>query len=109
MLEQYYSGTTIEILYVMTFGLITLFSILAYTKKMSIGIALMSALAGIGIAWSFSPYMAIAITPIINWVIYGYAITWHTIVAVSHLGSLIAMVAIAGYNLYISGGKIVWA
>ena len=113
MLGQYlldsYTGYTLEILYIITFALVMLFSILAYTKKMSIGIALISLITGIGVAWLFSPYMSIAIAPITNWVVYGYAFTWYTLVAVAHLVSLFAMVIIAGYNLLRSEGKIIWA
>lgn len=113
MLGQYlldsYTGYTLEILYIITFGLIMLFTILAYTKKMSIGIALISLITGVGIAWLFSPYMTIAITPITNWVVYGYTFTWYTFVALAHLISLFALVIIAGYNLLRSKGEIIWA
>jgi len=103
------AGTTIELMYVISFALISLFGILAYTEKMSVGIALISIGIGIVIAWYFSPYMSIAITPIANWIMYGYDITWHTIVAVGHIVSLLGMVLVAGYNLFASGGKIIWA
>lgn len=101
--------TTIEILYVISFGLIALFTILAYTRKMSIGIALISILAGLGIAWLFAPYMEIVISPIGNWIIYGFALDWYVIVAIAHLVSLFTLVIIAGSNLFRSGGKIIWA
>lgn len=106
---SYYTGTQVELLYVLTFGLVMLFSILAVYKKMSVGIALVSLATGIGIAWLFAPYMAIAIAPIVDYVVYGYTFTWQTGVAMAHLGSLFAMVIIAGYNLLRSGGRIIWA
>lgn len=109
MFEQYYTGTQIEILYVVTFTLIMLFSVLAYTKKMSIGIAIISMITGLGIAWLLAPYMQIALSPLVNWIVYGYVFTWHTGVALAHISTLFIMVGIAGYNLLHSGGKIIWA
>lgn len=100
--------TQLELVYILTFTFIMLFSVLAYTKRMSVGIALLSMITGVGITWLFAPYMNLALAPFINWVMYGYVLNWITVVSIAHLVSLFAMVGIAGHNLIKSGGKIIW-
>lgn len=99
----------IEIIYLTIFALIALISILAYTNKMSIGIAIMSIIFGSIITYIFAPYMQMVITPIGNWLIYDYTLTFFVVAGILHLISLIFMLFIASYNLSKSEGKITWA
>lgn len=99
----------IEIIYVIIFAIITLFTILAYTRKMSTGIALASALTGIGVAWGFSPYMELLIRPLGNVIFYNYAWTLLAFMVLINIILLFLLVSIRGYNLSQSGGKIGWA
>lgn len=99
----------IEILYIIVISLITLFSILAYTKKMSTGIALFSLLTGIGITWLLNNYISMLIHPLSNTIFYGYSWNLFTIMVLAQIVLVFIAVIVRGYNLYISGGKIGWA
>jgi len=99
----------IEMIYLAIFSLMALITILAYIEKMSIGIAIMSIIFGSIICYIFAPYMQIIVSPIGNWIIYGYGIDYFIIVGIAHIISLVFLVAVALYNLIVSGGKITWA
>ena len=101
--------TTIEISYAIAIAMIVLFGVLTYTKKMSIGVALFSAMTGLGISYYLAPYMQSVITPVGNAVIYGYSWGLTEILAAGHLISIAAMVFVAGYNLVASDGEVIWA
>lgn len=103
------SLANIEITTIIAFALLFLFGILGYTKKMSIGIALASAIGGFVIAYIFAPYNQIIITATGNAIWYGYEWSILAILGLAHMVSMFAMVIVAGMNLFKSGGKIVWA
>lgn len=99
----------IEIIYVMIFSIIALMTILAYTSKMSVGIALMSIIFGSVICYIFAPYMQLIISPIGNWIFYSYDLNLVVFVSLIHIFSLVFLLLVAMYNLIVSGGKITWA
>ena len=99
----------IEIVYLSIFTLISLIAILAYTEKMSVGIAMLAIIFGAVICFIFAPYMQMVITPIGYAIFYGYGITNLVLAGTYHLVSLIFMLVVAIYNLIVSGGKITWA
>lgn len=99
----------IEITTLLAFAFLFLFGILGYTKKMSFGIAIASGLAGFLIAYIFAPYNQIIINATSNAIWYGYDWTILAIMGLTHIITMFIMVIIAGYNLYVSGGKIIWA
>lgn len=99
----------IEIVYLTIFAIITLFTILAYTRKMSTGIALMSLITGIGVSWLFIDYMNLLIHPLSNAIFYGYGWSLLTIMVLTQIILFCIAIAIRGYNLFTSGGKIGWA
>jgi len=102
-------GTTIEISTVIGFSLLILFGLMGYLKKISVGIAFFSGIAGFLIGWIFAPYNQTIIVGISNVIWYGYDWSILAILGMLHIITMFAMVIIAGYNLYRSGGKIVWA
>ena len=99
----------IELIYLSIFSLITMITILTYTEKMSIGIGLMSIIFGSIICYIFAPYMQMIISPIGNWIIYNYNLSYFVMAGLLHIFSLVFLVGIAIYNLIVSGGKISWA
>lgn len=99
----------IEVVYLAIFTLIGLITILTYTNKMSVGIALLSLIFGIIICIIFAPYMQLIITPIGYVIFYGYTPTNFIIAGIAHLISLFFMLGVSIYNLVVSGGKITWA
>lgn len=99
----------LEILYIIVFAIITLFTVLAYTRKMSTGIALFSLLTGIGIVWTFNQFMQMMINPLSNVIFYGYSWTILTFMVLVNIILIIIALIVRGYNLTISGGKIGWA
>lgn len=98
-----------EIIYIIIIAIITLFTILAYTRKMSTGIALASILTGIGITYLFNDYMQMLIHPLSNSIFYGYTWSLFAIMVLINIILLFIAVIVRGYNLYTSGGKIGWA
>lgn len=103
------AGYTIEITTIIAFGLLILFAILGYTKKMSVGIAIISGIGGFVIAYIFSPYSVLIIHPLANSIWYGYAWTVSSFIGLFHIASTFLLVVMAGYNLYESKGEIAWA
>ena len=99
----------IEVVYVTIFAIITLFTILTYTRKMSTGIALMSLVTGVAIAWLFIDYMNMLIQPLNNVIFYGYPWSLFTLMVLTQIILFCIAIAIRGYNLFTSGGKIGWA
>lgn len=99
----------IELVYATIVGIIALFTILAYTRKMSTGIAVMSMITGISIAWLFIDYMNMLIHPLSNTIFYGYPWTLFTIMVATQITLFIIAIIIRGYNLFTSGGEIGWA
>lgn len=99
----------IEILYAMILSITAFFGILSYTRKISVGIALLSIIFGVGISLLMAPYMQLVIAPIGDYLFYGYTLNTLIIVSIFHLISMIAMIFVAGYNLIRSGGKITWS
>lgn len=99
----------IEILYAMILSITAFFGILAYTRKVSVGIALLSVIFGVGMSLLMAPYMQLVIAPIGDYIFYGYALNTIIIASIFHLLSMIAMIIVAGYNLIASGGKITWS
>lgn len=99
----------IELTYLIIFTLITLIIILAYTNKMTVGIAIMSIVFGSLICYIFAPYMQLVISPVGDYIFYGYSLSFFVISAIAHIISLVIMLIVALYNLLISGGKITWA
>lgn len=99
----------IELSYMIAITLILLFGILTYTKKMSVGIGLISILGGLGVSYYFAPYTELIIKPLGDSLMYGYALQMYEYVAMFHLFSVMFILVIAMYNLYKSKGKISWA
>lgn len=99
----------IEISYMIIFAAIIITAILAFTRKMSMGIGLTGMGLGFGIAYILGPYMQIVIGPMGDALFYGGEWTIPAILGVIHLSSMIFVVIVAIYNLMSSGGKIVWA
>jgi len=98
-----------EIIYITIIAIITLFTILAYTRKMSTGIALFSILTGLGVTWLLNSYMQMLIRPLSNSIFYGYSWTLLAIMVLINIFLLSAIIIERGYNLYISEGEIGWA
>jgi hypothetical protein len=99
----------IEISYMILFASIIIVGILTITRKMSMGIGIAGIGSGLLIAWLLSPYMAIVIEPVGQFLFYGGDLTLSAMLGIGHLASLIVMTGMAGYNLMSSGGKIIWA
>lgn len=102
-------GTTIEITTVIGFSLLVLFGLMGYFKKVSVGIAFFSGIAGFVIGWVFAPYNAIIIGSMGNAIWYGYDWSLMAVLGLFHMLTIFLMVGIAAYNLYRSEGKIIWA
>lgn len=98
-----------EIIYIIIIAIITLFTILAYTRKMSTGIALISILTGLGITYLFNDYMQVLIHPLSNTIFYGYSWTLFVLMVLVNIILLFIAIIVRGYNLYTTGGKIGWA
>lgn len=101
--------TNIEITTIITVALLILFGILTYTKKMTVGIALISLLGGIVVAWLFASYNQLVISAFSNAIWYNYPWTLFAVLGLLHMLSMFGLVIMAGYNLYISEGKVIWA
>lgn len=99
----------LEILYIIVFAIITLFTVLAYTRKMSTGIALFSLLTGIGIVWTFNAYMQMMITPLSNVIFFSYEWSYLAFMVLVNVILIILALIVRAYNLTITGGKIGWA
>jgi len=100
---------SLELSLVIAFALLFLFGILAYTKKMSIGIAIAAAVAGFGVSWFASDYNRVIMQPFYNAIWFGYDWGFPAILGGLHFASIIFMVIVAGRNLYISEGEVIWA
>lgn len=100
--------TQIELLYAIPIGLLIALGIATWLGKLNFGIALIGLLSGIGIAWAFSSYIDVAITPLSNVIWYGYAWSIYAIMVLIHIILAFLMMFVAGYNLYRTGGKAVW-
>ena len=109
MMEYLTPLYTIEISIVIAFALLVLFGILGITKKMSMGIAIASAASGFVIAWFASDYNRIIMQPFYNALWYGYDWGWSALLGGIHFATICIMVFIAGRNLYLSDGDIIWA
>ena len=101
--------TSIELIYAIIFGVISVIGILTITRKMSIGIGLIGIGLGMAIAYILSPYMDVVMNPITQSIFYGAVWDIPAILGVLHIASLVFMVIVAMYNLMASGGKIIWA
>lgn len=101
--------TQIEIIYAVLIGLLIAIAIATYYGKLNLGIGIIGLLAGIGIAWFFADWMMLVMTPLGNSIWYGYPWTLLSILALIQIITMCAMVGMAFYNLYKSGGRIVWA
>lgn len=101
--------TQIELVYAVLIGLLISVAVATYFRKLTLGIGLFGLLAGIGIAWFFADWMTMVMTPMSNSLWYGYDWGLLEILALVQIITMCAMVGMALYNLYKSGGKIVWA
>lgn len=101
-------GTTIEIVTIVGFCLLTLFGLAAYFKKITPGIAFFSGVAGFGIAWIFAPYNNVIVTSLGNCLWYGYAWNLTATLGLLHMILIIIAVCEAGYSLWKSDGKVIW-
>lgn len=99
----------IEIAYWVLFAIISVIAILGITRKLNIGIALAGIVLGLIVAWLLAPYMEIVIYPVGQALFYGGSWSIPALLGLIHLATMIIIVGEAGYNLSISGGKIVWA
>ena len=101
--------TQIELLYGLPIGILILTAIAMWFKVLNPIVALLSILAGIGVAWLLSPYTALIMTPLANSLWYGYSWGFLEALALMHIVTIFGMVGIAVYNLYRSGGGKSWA
>jgi hypothetical protein len=99
----------IELLYAIPIGILISVLIATFYGKLSMPIGFIGVMAGIGIAWLLSPYIALIMNPLTNCIWYGYEWTLLTMFGLLHIISVFVIASESLYNLYLSGGIKTWA
>ena len=99
----------IDLIFLIPLVVLIIVAMATYYNVLNMWVAFTGCIMAFAITWMLAPYQELIITPLASSLWFGH--TWGLLemIAIVHIGTIFTMVGIAVYNLYMTGGKKVWA
>lgn len=99
----------IDLVYLIPLAIILIVGLAVWLESLNLWVGIMGIMIAFGVSYWIAGYQALVLVPLANSVWYGFSWGLLEYLAIVHLFSLALMVVIAIYNLYMSGGRKLWA